>query len=801
MLKNNIKIAWRNIIKRKYESLINLLGLICSITFVILVGAYVWEVHQVNSGLRNKEQQYILQSNYKKEGFGIPLTSIGALPKALKEEYPQLVANYYRIDGLTCIVSHGEQIFEEGTVLGDPTLLDMFGFEIFAGNSTTALTKPFTVVITEKAAQKYFGKIDVLGQTLEIKNFKGDKQPFTITGVIKENTQNSVMQLNDAMKSDIFLPIASESYFGRSIDNWQNPYIASFIELQKGVTPEQLAIPIQDLVKRNTDGEFSTNYAPDLKPLKSYFLDDNKGAVRKMIATLLWIAGFVLLMAIINFINITISQNITRLKEIGIRKMMGSSRSQIISQLIAEYMTTMLIAVTISLPIYVLLSPIFEEIFMRKLPSLAALPFSFYILLFLFACIVGLLAGIYPAIKLSGNDILQSVKNKFTQGNGKQAVRRVLIFTQFAVAVIILMATIIISKQINLFINGELGYNKESVLNVQVPRDWTEQGLKKMETTRDEFQRLPQIESISLSYEIPGFIGGNNQTLFNTKSEKTVHSKIIMSDSYFAKTYQIPLLAGHFLNPNSSQNDQIPDVVINKEALLALGFTKVEEAIGRTIGFGEANVPVMISGVTADFVPNSMNDEATAIAWINISRSAQFRFLSIRLKDGSLSSSMEALEKKWKELLPDAPFEYQFTDDRIQKLYETELQLQRASQVATIASLLIVALGIIGLITLSINLRNKEVGVRKVLGASLMHLILLFSKEFYLIFILALLVTIPASYVMMNVWLQNYNNRIVIDVVTYLLPLGFLALLLGTLIIGIIYRATKFNPIEKLRDE
>ncbi|MBB2952719.1 ABC transporter permease [Sphingobacterium sp. JUb56] len=801
MLKNNIKIAWRNIIKRKYESLINLLGLICSITFVILVGAYVWEVHQVNSELRNKEQQYILQSNYKKEGFGIPLTSIGALPKALKEEYPQLVANYYRIDGLTCIVSHGEQIFEEGTVLGDPTLLDMFGFEIFAGNSTTALTKPFTVVITEKAAQKYFGKIDVLGQTLEIKNFKGDKQPFTITGVIKENTQNSVMQLNDAMKSDIFLPIASESYFGRSIDNWQNPYIASFIELQKGVTPEQLAIPIQALVKRNTDGEFSTNYAPDLKPLKSYFLDDNKGAVRKMIATLLWIAGFVLLMAIINFINITISQNITRLKEIGIRKMMGSSRSQIISQLIAEYMTTMLIAVTISLPIYVLLSPIFEEIFMRKLPSLAALPFSFYILLFLFACIVGLLAGIYPAIKLSGNDILQSVKNKFTQGNGKQAVRRVLIFTQFAVAVIILMATIIISKQINLFINGELGYNKESVLNVQVPRDWTEQGLKKMETTRDEFQRLPQIESISLSYEIPGFIGGNNQTLFNTKSEKTVHSKIIMSDSYFAKTYQIPLLAGHFLNPNSSQNDQIPDVVINKEALLALGFTKAEEAIGRTIGFGEANVPVMISGVTADFVPNSMNDEATAIAWINISRSAQFRFLSIRLKDGSLSSSMEALEKKWKELLPDAPFEYQFTDDRIQKLYETELQLQRASQIATIASLLIVALGIIGLITLSINLRNKEVGVRKVLGASLMHLILLFSKEFYLIFILALLVTIPASYMLMNVWLQNYNNRIAIDVVTYLLPLGFLALLLGTLIVGIIYRATRFNPIEKLRDE
>lgn len=247
------------------------MGLICSITFVILVGSYVWEVHQVNSQLRHKEQQYLLQSNYKKEGFGIPLTTIGALPKALKEEYPQLVANYYRIDGLTCIVSNGQQVFEEGTVVGDPTLLDMFGFQLFEGNSTTALTKPFTVVITEKAAEKYFGKLNVLGQTLEIKNFNGDKKPFTITGVIKENTQNSVMQLNDAMKSDIFLPIASESYFGRSIDNWHNPYIVSFIELQKGITPDQLHTPIQDLIKRNMDAEFSLNYSQDLKPLKSYF--------------------------------------------------------------------------------------------------------------------------------------------------------------------------------------------------------------------------------------------------------------------------------------------------------------------------------------------------------------------------------------------------------------------------------------------------------------------------------------------------------------------------------------------------
>ncbi|CDS97474.1 conserved membrane hypothetical protein [Sphingobacterium sp. PM2-P1-29] len=800
MLKNNIKIAWRNIIKRKYESLINLVGLICSITFVILVGAYVWEVHQVNSQLRHKEQQYLLQSNYKKEGFGIPLTSIGALPKALKEEYPQLVANYYRIDGLTCIVSHGQQIFEEGTVVGDPTLLDMFGFQLFEGNSTTALTKPFTVVITEKAAKKYFGKLNVLGQTLEIKNFNGDKQPFTITGVIIENTQNSVMHLNDAMKSDIFLPIASESYFGRSIDNWHNPYIVSFIELQKGITPDQLHAPIQDLIKRNMDAEFSLNYTPDLKPLKSYFLDDNNGAIRKMISTLLWIAGFVLLMAVINFINITISQNFSRLKEMGVRKVMGSSRTQIIAQLLTEYVITLIIAVILSLPLYVLLTPVFEGIFMRELPTLTALPAAFFILLFLFACMVGFFAGIYPAIKLSSNGILESIKNKFTQNNNKQVIRRVLIFIQFAVAIIILMATIIISKQIDLFLHGNSGYNKESVLTVQVPRDWSEVGLKKMETTRNEFERLPQIESLSLSYEIPGFIGGNNSTLINNKTEKEVNTKVIMSDDHFAKTYQIPILAGTFLSKNMADH-QTSYIVINRKAMLALGFKQPDEAVGQTIGLDDEHQYVTISGVTADFIPNSMLEETAPLVWIDINKSLQFRYFSIRLKAGNLSSSMSALEQKWKELLPDAPFQYQFTDERIQKLYKTELQLQRASQVASIAALLIVSLGIIGLITLSINLRNKEVGVRKVLGASLSHLILLFSKEFYMIFVLALLVTIPISYILMHIWLQNYSSRIEIDLLTYLLPLGFLTLLLGTLIIGIIYRATRFNPIEKLRDE
>ncbi|ULT27414.1 ABC transporter permease [Sphingobacterium sp. E70] len=387
--------------KEKVQNLINLVGLTLGITFLLLVGAYVWDVQQVNSKIKNIDQQFLLQSKYKKEGFGINLTTIGALPKALYEEYPNLVANYYRIDGLTGIIANGATIHEEGMALGDPSLLTMFGFEILAGNPKTALNNPFSVVITDQAAVKYFGKVNVLGKTLQIKNFRGEKHDFEITAVIKTAIQNAVMDLTKDMHSDIFLPIANEEYFGRSLDNWNNPYIAGYLELKTGVTTQQLDAAIQTLVHKNTDKEFASQYSPNLKPLKSYYLDDNQGAVRKMIQTLIWIAVFILVMAIINFINFSIAQHITRLKEIGVRKIMGSSRPQLVKQLLTEYILIVAIAALISLPIYSIVRPLFAHVLMRELPSLINLPGYFFGLLGLLTLVIGMLAGLYPAIKLS----------------------------------------------------------------------------------------------------------------------------------------------------------------------------------------------------------------------------------------------------------------------------------------------------------------------------------------------------------------------------------------------------------------
>lgn len=797
----NFKIAWRNIGKKKIQNLINLIGLTCGITFLMLVGAYIWDVHQVNSNIKNIDRQFLLQSKYKKEGFGINLTTLGALPKALKEEYPNLVSNYYRIDGLTGIVANGATIHEEGMSLGDPSLLTMFGFHIVAGDANTALNNPFSVVISDKAAIKYFGQVDVLGKSLQIKNFKGEKHDFEITAVIRSDVQNAIMDLTKNMHADIFLPIINEEFFGRSIDNWNNPYIAGYIELKPGVSLDRVDAAIETLVRKNTDKEFASQYSPSLKPLKTYYLDDNQGAVRKMIQTLIWTAIFILIMAIINFINFSIAQHITRIKEIGVRKMMGSSRIQLIRQLMTEYILIVTIAAMISLPLYIITNPIFEHILMRKLPTLVELPIYFFGLLGIITLLIGLLAGLYPAIKLSNIAVLPAVKNQFSTLGGKQLVRKVLLFFQFGVALLLLVCTLIISKQVDLFLHSNLGYNKDYLLTVQVPRDWSENGVRKMQTVQQELSLQPEVKSVSLSYETPGLLGSNMQPAFGAIDDKEIQVQRITSDSHFLEAYEIPLVAGNFLPKNYVANANNRPVVINKKAMDDFGFKNAEQAIGQQIALADPSYKMTIVGVADNFVANSLHQASPPIIWTDVQESLQYRYLSIRLQQGALANTLQKLEKKWKALMPDAPFEYQFMDERIKNLYETELQLHRASQMATVVSLLIVALGLTGLISLSIHLRNKEVGIRKVLGASLPHLMVLFSKEYYGIFLFAALTTVPLSYLLMQYWLQNYIIRIDINALTYLLPLGTLIGLMSFLVAIIVFRSTRFNPVEKLRDE
>jgi len=281
MIKNYFKIAWRNIIKNRFYSAVNIIGLSTGIAFTLLIAAYVWGELQVNKNLKNPDRQYIIQSNWKDPNEGFYLATLGPLGKALKERYPDLVANFYRYDGITSNISKGDKSFRENIQIGDSTLFNMYGFPLLYGNAITALNQPFTVVITATKALKYFGKTDVVGQTITIESFSGTKHDFLITGVLKNLPNNSVTRLIDNYPGDFYVSTANLNFFGRNMD-WQNTFIVNMIELQKGVKPKDLEKPIEHLIKQNAQPQVIADLKPQLVSLKDFYLGANNGLIKKI---------------------------------------------------------------------------------------------------------------------------------------------------------------------------------------------------------------------------------------------------------------------------------------------------------------------------------------------------------------------------------------------------------------------------------------------------------------------------------------------------------------------------------------
>ncbi|HRH60229.1 MAG TPA: ABC transporter permease, partial [Chitinophagaceae bacterium] len=368
MFKNYFKIAWRSIFRNKFYSLVNIIGLSAGIAFTFLTGGYVWNELQVNKNISNADNQYIIQSKWRDPNQGYPLTSFGPLAKALRQQFPNLVKNYYRWDGVTSIVSKGDKHFREGLQIGDSSFLTMYGFKLLYGNAKTALNNPYSVVITEDRAIKYFGRKDVLGQTLTIQSFSGTKHDFMITGVMKTVPANSVLKLNNDNDNHIFLGNSSMNFFGRNMEAWQNVYILNLVELQNGITPKDLEKPIAQLVKANTSAQVSNDVTPYLTTLKDYYLETNNGLVKKMLYTLSCIALFILLMAVVNFVNISVSRSAARMREIGVRKVLGGLRKQLLLQFLTESILLVLFATLLALVIYVLTRNYFSGLVGKEVP-------------------------------------------------------------------------------------------------------------------------------------------------------------------------------------------------------------------------------------------------------------------------------------------------------------------------------------------------------------------------------------------------------------------------------------------------
>ncbi len=801
MIRNYIVIAWRNIIRHRFYSLVNVAGLSVGILFILLIGAYVWSETSVNGHLKNAGQQYFLESHWRNPDQGQNITTVGPVARELKEKYPTLVANYYRWDGITSVVSRGDKHLRENLQIGDSTLLTMYGFELAKGNPSTALNDPFSIVITPAVAIRYFGKEDVVGETLDIQSFNGGHHDFKITGVLKPLPPNSVTSLIPNDGNNVFLPANSIPYFGRNdIENWQNIWVPSYIELKPGVAVADVEKALKKILAANASEFINQNLTIKPVPLGEYYLSGNNGVVTKMLYALSFVGLFILLMAVVNFINIAISSSTSRTREIGIRKVLGGLRRQLVLQFLAESIMLVLIATLLAVGAYPLSRDLFMQMVGRSVPALSALPVYFPVLIAAGVLVIGILAGVYPALVLSALKSVDSLKGKLKSAREQVWLRKSLVGFQFAIAAIVMIGAFIVSSQINLFFSRGLGYDKEYVVASQVPRDWTPAGVRKMETIRNEFARMNEVEQVSLSYEIPNGNNGWQPPLYRSGSDSTraIASQQVTTDAYYLSTYKIPMKAGEFFQPGEADSTR---VVINESAAKALGWSDPSQAINQRIRIPNLPVEFTVQGVTSDFHFSTMQQKISPMLFMQPRLSSTYRFLSFKLKPGNIGQSIAAIEKKWAMLMPGSSFEYKFMDETLQKMYATEIQLQKASFTATALSLIIVLLGVLGMVSLSIHKRIKEIGIRKVIGASLADIILLFIKEFLAIFLVAGLIACPVAYWMMNRWLEGYSYRVDINLLPFAWSiLGICAVTL-LLIVARTARAALANPVKSLRSE
>ena len=802
MLRNYVKIAWRNILKHRFYTMINVFGLCTGLTFAFLIGGYVWGVLQVNRNLKNAHQQYLLMSDWKNPNMGVNFTSLGPLAKTLKEKYPSLVSNYYRFDGISSNVSKGDRIFNEGIHIGDSTLLSMYGFKLLYGNKKTALANPYSVLITENRALKFFGRTNVVGETITIQNFSGDKHNFNITGVLKELPKNSVTQIHSKDLANFFMPVNSLSFFGRNdFKSWSNIYVPSYIELKPDATIKELELAIQTLISQNAPDRIKQNLKVNPVTLTDYYLQKDNALVKRMITTLSFVGLFILLMAIVNFINITLSASSNRMREIGIRKVLGGMKIQLIFQFLIESFMMVLTATIFALIAFSLLRPVFGKMINIQIPELFSFPTYFIYLLVTLVLLLSFLTGLYPAFVLSSLKTTDSLKGTLKTIKENVYLRKLLVGFQFSVALIVLISAIIVSHQIDYFFSKNLGYNKEHILSSQVPRDWTLEGVEKMETIRNEFEAMPQISRASLSYEIPNGNYGGQTLVYQPKTEISEASAMLSLaiDDKFLSTYEIPIKAGSSFDISGKIDSS--KVMINEKAVHVLGWKNAEEAIGQQIKVQNSNALYTIQGVSSNFHFSSMHQQIRPIIFFNLRVFKAYRYLSFRIKPTHTSETILAIQKKWATLLPNSSFEYKFMDETLINLYASEIQLKKAAYNASLLSIIIVLLGIIGLVSLSIQKRIKEIGIRKVLGASLLNIVKLFLTEFFIIILLASVIAAPIAYYIMKSWLQNYVYRIDMTTIPFIYSIAILVVITIVLIGLITLKAANANPVKSLRTE
>jgi putative ABC transport system permease protein len=803
MIKNYFAVGFRHILRHKFFSAINILCLAIGITFSLLIGVYVLNQYNINASLKNVKNQYIIKSNWKVKEMGLDITTFGPLAKTMKEEYPTLVANYYRFNPVTNVVSAGDKNFKENIAIGDTGFINQYGFEVLYGNKQHPFANNNCAAITEAMAMKLFGDKNAINKVVSVlTTHDGEKQDYKVSAVLKDMEYNSVSCLLGETYS-VYVPTVGNHYFagGDPAEDWNSAYVVSMIELQPGKTPKDLAEPLKQVLAKYTPEKVQQNLTIELAPVKDYYLNDHDGAARRMIMILSFAALFVLVMAVINFVNINIGTSSYRLKEIGLRKVFGSEKKQLVLQFIIEAIALTLIAAVLSLIAYELLRSLFGQVLNTKLQSLIHFNVKTIIYLFALVLITGFIAGIYPAFVLSSSRLINAVKGKIDTAKGGLALRKIMLTVQFTLAIVVFICALTVSKQVSYVFNKDIGYNKEQVLVITAfPKQWDSAGINRMTGIKNALMQLPSVKNASLSFEIPDRRPPNSIDMQPVNGDgRTVLITSCGADENYAATFGLKVVSGScFVQAGGYIPQQI---VLNESAVKALGLT-IGSAVGKQISMPSSPGTVFtVAGVVKDFNYSSLQDKIEPIALFHVKDAQSYRYLSLKLNTQNIGEAVAGIRNKWKELLPTSPFEYIFMDEKFQSLYQSELQLKKASGIATLLNLIIVFLGIFGVVTFTLVKRTKEIAVRKVLGADIKSIIVLFSKDYAWLMLIANILAWPLTYIITNKWLQSYTYRISQDIVSYFIVCLFVFITAFIMIAIQCFKAGSANPVKSLRTE
>jgi putative ABC transport system permease protein len=804
MLKNYLKIALRNLKKNPAYSFINVTGLAIGIACCVVMLLYVQDELMFDAFHEKSDRIYRLVETKLSPDQGerhFPY-AMGPLGPALLAEFPE-VANAVRLRDRQGVgrftVGQGAHRFYEGDYLiAEASFFEIFDFKLLQGDPQTALAAPLSVVLTETAAKKYFGDENPIGQTLTVERF-GD---FKVTGLLQNPPKNSHLDFSMLLS---FATLEANKGWKQFTDSWDSDSFITYILTRQEIEVAAFNAKLADLVRTHHSGKPESAVQLSLQPLRdihfgSAHLEFDRNS-RKSEITYIYIfsiiALFVLLIACINYMNLATARAMKRAKEVGMRKVAGAQTSQLAGQFLGESILLSGLGLIFALVLVEIVLPRFNIFADKNLAvdfsSNGWLAFS----LFALVLFVGIVSGSYPAFYLSRLNPTIVFKGAIKSGAGASRLRRGLVVAQFALSILMIVATVVATKQLNYIRTKNLGFNQEQLVVVDINSG---NSRRNFESIKTEMKRIPAVKNVAVSSRVPG--EWKNITQIDAVPEgapetatRTMH--FICIDANFLAAFEMSLVAGR--NISEEMGTDTSAVIINEAAARLLGW---DSPLDRELRVPTANYRARVVGVVRDFHFQSLHEKIGPLVlghWKN--PIIPIDYFTARVSTPNMPETLAALQKVHEQFDQVTPFEYNFLDERLNDFYQTDIRVGKIFGASATLAIFIACLGLLGLAAFISEQRTKEIGVRKVLGASVGNIVFLLSKDFTKLVLFATVIASPIAYFALKRWLQNFAYHITVGVDTFLLA-GLIALMIALLTISFqAVKAALGNPVEALRYE